>query len=121
MTKYHARRVTVDGIDFDSVGEANRYQQLRLLERAKMIQSLSRQPRFIMSVNGQEVCELRGDFAYFEGGRKVVEDFKGVMTPAFRLKRKLFKALHPDIELRVTNRKGETVNVRTRKASRLAA
>lgn len=65
--------------------------------------------------------DLRGDFAYFEGGRKVVEDFKGVMTPAFRLKRKLFKALHPDIELRVTNRKGETVNVRTRKASRIAA
>lgn len=121
MTKYGAKKITVDGETFDSTGEANRYQQLRWLERAHEIKALSRQPSFVLSVNGSEVCELRGDFAYYEGSRRIVEDFKGLMTPVFRLKRKLFKALHPDIELRVTNRKGEVVKVRTRKASRRAA
>jgi len=121
MSKFGARKTVLDGIEFDSAGEAQRYSQLKLLERARMILSLSRQPRFILCVNGQEVCEYRGDFAYFENGRQVIEDFKGVLTPEFRLKRKLFKALYPALELRVTNRKGEVLNIRTRKASKVAA
>lgn len=120
MTKYHAQKITIDGERFDSKGEADRYCQLKLLERARVVQSVSRQPRFVLCVNGDEICELVGDYAYFENGRQVIEDFKGVMTPVFRLKRKLFRALYPNLELRVTNRKGEVVNVRTRKASKTA-
>lgn len=121
MTKYGARKTTLDGIEFDSAGEAARFAQLKLLERARVILSLSRQPRFILCVNGHEVCEYRADFAYFENGRQVIEDFKGMITPEFRLKRKLFNALYPALELRVTNRKGEVLNIRTRKASKRAA
>lgn len=119
MNKYRNQKVMLDGELFDSKGEADRFSQLKLLARARVIHSLSRQPRFIMSVNGCEVCELRADFAYWENGRQVIEDFKGMMTVEFRLKLKLFKALHPNIELRVTNRKGEVLKVRTRKASKL--
>lgn len=118
MSKYRARKTDIDGERFDSKGEADRFSQLRLLERARMIQSLSRQPRFILCVCGQEVCEYRADFAYFENGRQVIEDFKGVLTPEFRLKRKLFCALYPGLELRVTSSKGE-VKVRTRKAPKI--
>lgn len=121
MTKYGARKITVAGETFDSTGEYDRYCKLRLMERAKMIQALSRQPRYVLCVNGEEVCEFVGDFAYFENGRQVIEDYKGVVTPIFRLKRKLFKALYPALEIRVTNRKGEVVAIRTRKASRKAA
>ncbi len=121
VNKFGARKVTIGGETYDSTGEANRHAQLKLLERARVIQSVSRQPRFTLCVNGEEVCEFVGDFAYFENGRQVIEDFKGVVTPLFRLKRKLFKALYPALELRVTNRKGEIVNIKTRRASRRAA
>ena len=33
MNKYHAKKTTVDGIEFDSKLEANRYCELKLLER----------------------------------------------------------------------------------------
>lgn len=36
-SKYHAEKVTVDGIRFDSKKEANRYRQLRIMERAGTI------------------------------------------------------------------------------------
>lgn len=119
MNKYRNQKVMIDGELFDSKGEADRWSQLKLLERARVVQSISRQPRFIMLVNGSEICELRADFAYYESGRQVIEDFKGMMTTEFRLKLKLFKALHPNIEFRVTNRKGEVLKVRTRKAAKL--
>lgn len=119
--KFGARKTMLDGEEFDSQGEANRYSQLRLLERAREIKALSRQPRFVLCVNGEEVCEYRADFAYFEGGRQIIEDFKGVLTREFLIKRKLFKALYPALELRVTNRKGEVVQIRTRRASKVAA
>lgn len=118
MNKYRNQKIMVDGELFDSKGEADRFSQLKLLERAKVVSCVSRQPRFIMSVNGREVCELRADFAYYENGRQVIEDFKGMMTTEFRLKLKLFKALHPDADFRVTNRKGEVLKVRTRRASK---
>ena len=119
MNKYRNQKVMMDGELFDSKGEADRYQQLKLMARARLIQSVSRQPRYVLCVNAQEVCEYRADFAYFENGKQVIEDFKGVLTPEFRLKRKLFNALYPNLELRVTNRKGEVLKIRTRKASKL--
>jgi len=119
--KFGAKKIEIGGEVYDSTGEANRHAQLKLLERAKAIKALSRQPRYVLCVNGHEVCEYIGDFAYYDGGRLVVEDFKGVITPEFRLKRKLFLALHPEIELRVTNRKGAVVNIRTRSAPKRRA
>jgi hypothetical protein len=42
-----------------------------------------------------------GDFLYLEGFQWVVEDVKGVETPAFKIKRKLFLCRYPDHELRI--------------------
>ena len=46
MSKYHNRKVTVDGITFDSVKEANRYKDLKILERAGQIHDLQLQVKF---------------------------------------------------------------------------
>lgn len=46
MTKYHAKKTTVDGITFDSRLEAERFQQLRLLEQAGEISGLMLQVEF---------------------------------------------------------------------------
>lgn len=103
--KYHAVRTQLDGYTFDSKAEAKRYAELRLLERAGQISKLTVHPRYPLEVNEVRICVYVGDFSYTElhrengGGfyeiRSVIEDVKGVKTPAYRLKKKLFEAIHP--------------------------
>ena len=111
-TKYHNRKVTIDGITFDSQKEAVRFQELRLLERAGAISELRRQVKYILipaqreessetfkkgSKKGllkpgrviEQECSYIADFVYFQDGKTVVEDAKGVRTPEYKIKRKL--------------------------------
>lgn len=111
MSKYKARRTTVDGVTFDSKGEANRYAELRLLEAAGKITDLQLQPRFGLQPkfetdNGEKVRAISyvADFQYFEDGRLVVEDFKGMETPAFKLKLRMLLYKFRDITVRITGR-----------------
>ena len=89
-SKYGARPVVVDGIRFHSTKEANRYLDLRLLEKAGEIKLLELQPRFILSVHLNNIGAYVGDFSYYEtaSGNRVVEDVKGYDTPLSRWKRK---------------------------------
>ncbi len=84
----------VDGKRFASGREAKRYGELRLLERAGLISGLKLQPRYPLTVNGCPVTVYFGDFDYVEGGQLVTEDSKGVQTDVFKLKAKLFAAIH---------------------------
>ena len=96
MSKYNARKVELDGFRFDSKHEAERYLELRALVLAGQAQDLLVHPRYRLEVNGQHVCDYVADFAYCAGGRLVVEDVKSPATrklPAYRLKRKLMRAL----------------------------
>ena len=98
--KYNARKVQgIDGQTFDSQAEARRYAQLTTLQEAGFITRLRVHPLYRLKVNGVLVCKYEGDFAYFEGGREVVEDVKGVRTRVYVMKRKLMKAIH-GIEIR---------------------
>src|SRR4051812_49216783 len=94
--KYGAIPTEVDGIRFASKREAKRYQDLKLLERAKVIRDLELQPRFKIEVGGLLICTYVADFQYrvCTDNRLVVEDSKGVETAVFKLKRKLLKAVH---------------------------
>ena len=90
-SKYNARRTVVDGIAFDSIAEANRWCELRLLERAGKISGLKRQVSFTLierSRYGRAVI-YRADFVYAENGQEIVEDVKGVITDVYRIKRRL--------------------------------
>ena len=96
MTKYNSKRTELDGIKFDSRAEANRYAYLKLRERAKEITRLELQPEYKISFNGTHICKYRADFRYFEIGAKkqIVEDVKGVLTPVYKLKKKLVEAIY---------------------------
>jgi hypothetical protein len=97
VSKYGAIRTEVDGISFASKKEARRYSELRLLERAGDIGALVLQPRYPLKVNGKLICTYVADFEYYPADpqkSKVVEDAKGVRTPVFAIKAKLFEALH---------------------------
>ena len=99
--KYHAKKVIVDGHTFNSVKEARRYGELRLMERAGLIHGLELQKDFELipaQRRDGKVKELavkyRADFCYIDNkGQCVVEDVKGYKDGgAYRLfviKRKL--------------------------------
>jgi Protein of unknown function (DUF1064) len=87
-SKFQNKRIIVDGVRFASQKEAQRWAELRLLERKGEITGLKRQVRFPLSVNGIKVTTYVSDFTYRDpGGRLVVEDAKGVRTPLYKLKR----------------------------------
>ena len=91
--KYGAVRTEVNGITFDSKAEAARYQQLLILKKAGRISKLRLQTRWPLLVSGTEVAVYVSDFDYLTcEGEHVVFDTKGVLTPVFRLKAKMFRA-----------------------------
>lgn len=89
----------MDGQKFDSMKEAARYQELKLLERAGEIRDLKRQVPFVVipaqyddkgKLLEREVKYV-ADFTYVEKGRltRTVEDVKGLKTDVYKIKRKL--------------------------------
>src|SRR5581483_870062 len=100
MNKYFNKFTLIQGIKFASKAEARRYDELRNLERAKIISGLTLQPKFPLIVNGTKVCTYIGDFAYTENGKFVCEDVKGLKTAVYNIKRKLLLALQPNLDHR---------------------
>lgn len=92
--KYGAVPSIVDGHRFASKAEAARYRVLKAREEAGEIVALELQPRYPLVVNGEKVGTYVGDFSYYEGGELRLEDVKGVLTPVYRLKKRLVKALY---------------------------
>jgi hypothetical protein len=104
QSKYGAIKTEVDGIVFHSKGEAGRYQELKLLLHAGEITDLHLQEKYELKVAGVLICNYIADFVYeTPDGEVVVEDFKGVRTEAYRLKKKLMLAVH-GIEIFETGR-----------------
>lgn len=100
--KYGNKKTVVDGIQFDSKKEAQRYCELKLLQRAGVIKELELQKEFELiptqRIDGKVVeraCKYKADFAYLQNGKLVVEDVKGYRDPKsagyakFVIKRKL--------------------------------
>jgi hypothetical protein len=103
MSKYRAVPTIIDGIRFPSRLQAARYRVLKLLQMAGKISNLRLEVPYNIKVCNVHVCTYIADFVYLENGIEIVEDSKGVMTPIFRLKRKLIKAAL-GVEIRVTGR-----------------
>ncbi len=121
-SKYGNRKVTKVSRDgksetFDSQKEYLRHLVLLDMQKKGEIEGLLRQPRYRLIVNEKLICAYVGDWFYMEdkdrgqrwntGIRKrtlhaVVEDAKGYQTPDFKIKWALAKALHPEIEWRLS-------------------
>lgn len=102
--KYQNLKLVVDGLKFDSIKEATRFKQLKLLARNGYIEDLQCQVPFMLipkQVNADgktEICvRYVADFVYVEKGATVVEDVKSDMTrklPVYVVKRKLMLQVH---------------------------
>lgn len=99
--KYHAKRIVRQGISWPSTGEYRRYCQLQSMERGGAITELERQPLFYLT---KARISYRADYSYTEEGRRIIEDFKGVQTPRFKLICRLWKHYGPHL-LRITGSK----------------
>jgi hypothetical protein len=95
-SKYGASKKEADGIVFDSVKEAKRYQELKLLQKAGFIGLLELQVPFELNDGGTHSLRYIADFVYVisQTGEKVVEDAKGFRTKEYRKKRRLMKTVH---------------------------
>lgn len=98
VAKYRNKKVTVDGISFDSILEAHRYSVLRARLDAGEISDLRIHPHFTLAeafrdLDGTHVRPVQyiADFSYLDNGRRIVEDTKGVRTEGYIIKRKLVK------------------------------
>lgn len=93
-SKFGNIRVESDGENCDSRWEAERLQQLRLMEKAGEIRELRTQVSIPLMVGDEMVGAYVADAVYFDvkRNRKVVEDAKGCRTPLYRWKARHFKA-----------------------------
>lgn len=96
---------------FDSVREANRWNDLKLLEKAGEISDLKRQVKYVLIPKQYSKTELTkegkpkvaerelsyiADFVYYDlaTDEVVVEDAKGFRTDDYKIKRKLMLYIH---------------------------
>ncbi len=129
--KYNARKVHAFGKKFDSQGEYKRAIYLMDCEKQGLIQNLEYQIPYKIIINDVKICSYIADFRYMlnigfvkDGMRlpkdafiddfynvwiPVVEDFKGVVTPMFKLKAKLVKACY-DIDIKVKKKPTDCLN-----------
>lgn len=112
MPKYGNKKIVRDGITFDSRKEYHRFCELSLLEKAGKITGLERQVKFILIPAQREPdtigkrggvkpgkliereCSYVADFTYWENGKRIVEDTKGMRTKDYIIKRKLMLYIH---------------------------
>ena len=116
VRKYGNKKITVDGVTFDSKKEYLRWCELCLLEKAGHITDLQRQVKYELIPaqyeeyerysektgkrlkNGlrcvEKECSYIADFVYKQDGKTVVEDTKGCKTDKYIIKRKMMLYFH---------------------------
>lgn len=90
--KYGAVKTMLDGIEFDSQREAQRYWELKMLQKAGEISDLRMQVRFELIPKQPKMRAVYyiADFVYTgKDGTTVVEDAKGMKTREYVLKKKM--------------------------------
>lgn len=103
--KYNAKKVTIDGIVFDSKAEGSYYNLLKMMQKTGKIKKFERQVQFVLidsfdhpskKTKAGRPCKVSAikftpDFVVTmpDGSQKVV-DVKGMMSRDFPLRAKLF-------------------------------
>jgi hypothetical protein len=135
--KYKNHTVTIDSIKFASRGEAQRYVELKELKKKGEILDFELQPSFILQPKYWKCCNqiyttplkknkcpvcgkkipvtrpiiYRADFRLtYPDGHQTIEDVKGwggYTNPEFKLKRKMFEYIFPELTLEIVQRTGK--------------
>ena len=94
------------GIIYDSMAEARYANQLDLEKKAGTIKEWKRQVYIPFEVNGKLICSANIDFEVeYSDGHKELREVKGMVTPTWTIKKKLFHALYPNRKLTIIKAK----------------
>lgn len=104
--KYNNKKVTVDGITFDSKDEASYYLDLKLMKARGEVVSFELQPTFTLIPPFRKYNKAIRALTYtpdflvvYPDGEEVYIDVKGFATDASKLRKKLFDYNYPDLNL----------------------
>ncbi len=107
-SKYKNEKTIVDGIQFDSIKEAEYYCKLKILKKAGEIKDFGLQPRFELQpgfekngVKYQPITYVADFVIVNNDGTTDVVDVKGFETQVFKIKKKLFEYKYPELSLKV--------------------
>lgn len=108
INKYGNKKIFIDGQEYDSKLEYQRYCQLKLLEKANEIKDLRRQVCFEIQPSYRKrnktirAINYIADFVYIDirTGQTVVEDTKGYRNEVYKLKKKIFEYVYKDLEIK---------------------
>ena len=107
--KYLSKKITIDGIEFDSKKEGLHYQVLKKLEKQGKISNLELQPSFVLQErfkrDGKTYRPITyiADFKYVEDGKVIVEDVKSYFTAkneVYKIKKKMLLYKYEGFEFR---------------------
>lgn len=90
--KYGAVKTAIDGIEFDSKAEALYYQLHKHDKGMKMQEKFVLMDKFKLNGKAYREIAYKPDFTFYDenGNLTKVVDVKGVLTPEFKIKSKLF-------------------------------
>lgn len=107
-SKYNNQKTIVDGIKFDSKKEAEYYCQLKLLKQAGEIKDFGMQQKYELLPTFKKNGATHRSITYIadfvitnNDGTVDVVDVKGIETQVFRIKKKLFEYMYPDLNLKI--------------------
>ena len=111
--KYGAKKTVYNGVTYHSKFEAEYAKSLDWRVKAKDIRSWDRQVKISLDVNETHICNYFIDFLIIHNNGKLeYVEIKGVETPAWKLKWKLFLAIfvkeHPKHFITLVKRTGTT-------------
>lgn len=97
MTKYNNQKTYIQGIKFDSKGEAMHYLYLKSLLDKGTIKNLKLQTKMEFKIDGKKIFTYYADFSYEDEKGIHYIDVKSPITaknPVFRLKKKIIEAVY---------------------------
>ena len=107
-SKYGNVKTTVDGIEFDSIKEADYYCQLKILKMAGEIKDFGLQEKYELQpmfkkdgVTHRSITYAADFVIENNDGTTDVVDVKGFETQVFKIKRKLFEYKYPELQLKI--------------------
>ncbi len=87
-SKYKATKTSIDGHTFDSLKEANYYEELKLKLKVGEIKGFCIQPTFILASS----LKYKADFIVFNNDEtSEIIDVKGMKTKEYIIKKKVFE------------------------------
>jgi len=106
MSKYKSKKVTEDGITFDSHEESEYYKYLLKLKAEGKILNFELQPKYVLIPKFEKYGKTHRETTYtpdfliyhLDGTEELI-DVKGFSTQQGELRRKLFDSLYPNIKL----------------------